>query len=98
MPDRIPTPFVPKFGLRHHLERADQAPAIGPLPQFEIQYHAALTDQACPDDPTICGNLPVIVAANVATDLDQFDSALHFDNCTFALGAQRIDELWQLIE
>ena len=40
----------------------------------------------------------MIVAANVATDLDQFDSVLHFDNCTFALGAQRIADLWQLIE
>jgi hypothetical protein len=88
-----PTPTVPRFGLRHRLEHSEQ-----PLPQFDIQYHAALTEDACPDDPTIRDNLAVIVAANVATDLDQFDSALHFDNCAFAPGAQRIDELWQLIE
>jgi len=68
------------------------------VPQFQIQYHAALTEQACPDDPTIRANLPTIVAANVATDLNQFESALHFDNCTFDLGVQRIDDLWQLIE
>jgi hypothetical protein len=85
---------VPRFGLRHRLEHGMQRG----LPQFEIKYHAALTEQACPEDPTIRENLQVIVAANVATDLDQFDSALHFDNCAFAPGAQRIDGLWQLIE
>jgi hypothetical protein len=98
MPERIPTPFVPNFGLRHRLAHPDQASAGRSLPQFEIQCHAALTERACPDDPTVRDNLWVIVAANVATDLDQFDSALHFDNCAFALGAQRIDELWQLID
>jgi hypothetical protein len=98
MPDHTSMPTVPRFGLRHQLERADQPAHAQPLPQFEIQYHAALTEQACPDDPTIKDNLSVIVAANVATDLDQFDSVLHFDNCTFALGAQRIADLWQLIE
>ena len=68
-----------------------------PLPQFEIKYHVALTEQACPNDPTIKDNLSVIVAANVATDLDQFDSTLHFDNCAFLPGSQRIADLWQLI-
>lgn len=93
-----PTPFVPKFGLRERLEEADRPPSSEPLPQFEIEYHAALTEAACPDDPTIRANLFTIVAANVATDLDQFDSTLHFDNCTFALGAKRIADLWGLIE
>jgi hypothetical protein len=93
-----PTPFVPKFGLRERLEHADRPTSKEPLPQFEIQYHAALTEQACPDDPTIRANLWTIVAANIATDLDQFDSTLHFDNCTFALGAKRIADLWQLIQ
>jgi hypothetical protein len=96
--DFMPTPFVPKFGLRERLDQAGRPTSEEPLPQFEIQYHAALTEQACPDDPTIGENLSLIVAANVATDLDQFDSTLHFDNCTFALGAQRIADLWQLIE
>jgi hypothetical protein len=68
------------------------------IPQFQLGYHAALTEQACPDDPTIRDHLTTIVAANLATDLNQFESALHFDNCTFALGAQRIHDLWQLIE
>jgi hypothetical protein len=93
----VPTPAVPRFGLKHRLEHPDRPPGSRPLPKFEIQYHAALTEQACPDDPTIRDNLSVIVAANVATDLDQFDSALHFDNCAFAPGAQRIDALRQLI-
>jgi hypothetical protein len=68
------------------------------VPQFRLEYHRALTEDACPDNPTIRANLSVIVAANLATDLNQFESALHFDNCTFALGVQRIDDLWQLIE
>ena len=98
MPDDIPTPFIPTFGLRERLELGNQAPTTRPLPQFELQYHAALTEQACPDDPTIRANLWMIVAANLATDSDQFNSELHFDNCTFALGAQRIVDLWKLIE
>jgi hypothetical protein len=98
MTEVMPTPFVPKFGLRERLDQADRPTSKEPLPQFAIQYHADLTDKACPDDPTIRENLSLIVAANVATDLDQFDSTLHFDNCTFALGAKRIADLWQLIE
>jgi hypothetical protein len=98
MADRIPTPFVPRLLMREDLERTKQAQTTRPLPQFEPQYHAALTQKACPDDPTIQSNLWRIVAANIWTDSDQFNSVLHFDNCTFALGVQRIDELWQLIE
>ena len=97
MPESIPTPVVPRFGLRQRLARAEQPPSSQPLPQFEIKYHVALTEQACPNDPTIKDNLSVIVAANVATDLDQFDSTLHFDNCAFLPGSQRIADLWQLI-
>lgn len=67
------------------------------VPQFQLQYHAELTEHACPDDPTIRPHLTTIVAANLATDLNQFESQLHFDNCTFALGVQRIDDLWGLI-
>ncbi len=68
------------------------------VPQFQLQYHAALTEQAASNDPTIQANLATIVAANLATDLNQFESALHFDNCTFDLGVQRINDLWQLIK
>ncbi len=97
MAESIPTPAVPRFGLRQQLEFADRAPGPQRV-MFEIKYHAAMTEQACPEDPTIKDNLSVIVAANVATDLDQFDSALHFDNCAFPPGAQRVADLWQLIE
>src|SRR5438034_11648266 len=98
MTDVMPTPFVPNFGLRERLEQADRPTSTEPLPQFEIKYHVALTKQACPDDPIIRDNLDTIIAANVATDLDQFDSTLHFDNCVFALGATRIANLTQLIK
>lgn len=67
--------------------------------QFRIDYHAALTEAACPATPKISRfDLITIVAANVATDLDQLDSALHFDNCCFALGVEGIRNLWQVIE
>lgn len=88
-----PTSYVPRF-QRFTTER----PPTPFVPQFQLQYHAALTRDACPDNPTIQENLVTIVAANLATDLNQFESALHFDNCTFELGVERIDGLWQLIE
>ncbi|HWD09062.1 MAG TPA: hypothetical protein VHA57_08210, partial [Actinomycetota bacterium] len=68
------------------------------IPMFRVDFHADMTIQACPDDPRIKDNLPIIVAANVATDLNQFESALHFDNCCFDLGVQRINDLWTFIE
>lgn len=67
------------------------------LPQFNVDYHAQLTEEACPDDPEIRDHLGTIVFANVSTDLNQFDSALHFDNCAFGPGVERIDRLWELI-
>lgn len=97
MLERVPTPFVPSFDVRHRLEQPAEGGSRAAAPQFEIKYHAALTEQACPDVARIKDELSVIVAANVATDLDQFDSALHFDNCAFGPGVQRIDDLWQLI-
>ncbi|MGN6815755.1 MAG: hypothetical protein ACTHK3_06685 [Solirubrobacterales bacterium] len=98
MTETISSPFVPRFGLRQRLEGSGQATGGRPLPQFDIEYHAAITEEACPEDPTLKEHLRSIVAANVATDLDQFDSALHFDNCAFPPGVQRIANLWQLIE
>jgi hypothetical protein len=95
--ERVPTPFVPRFDVRHRVQQAAENAAGAPAPQFDIKYHAALTEQACPDDPPVKDELSVIVAANAATDLDQFDSALHFDNCAFGPGIERIDDLWQLI-
>lgn len=98
MADGIPTPFVPNLELRPRLEHAGDGPSHLPLPEFKIEYHVALTEQACPDEPRIKDELYVIVAANVATDLDQFHSALHFDNCAFEIGVERINNLWQLID
>jgi hypothetical protein len=64
---------------------------------FNLDYHAALTTAACPDDPKIKDELDVIVAANLATDANQFNSAWHFDNCAFGPGTERIEDLWGLI-
>jgi hypothetical protein len=66
-------------------------------PRFNVNYHHEITERACP--PTISkDNLNKILAANAAIDLDQFHSEVHFDNCTFDLGVERIDNLWQLIQ
>lgn len=93
MAERSSPPSVPRLH-RHPTDR----PSAPFVPQFQIQYHAALTVDASPDNPTIQDNLLAIVAANLATDLNQFESALHFDNCTFALGVERIDNLWEIVE
>lgn len=93
MIDHSATPFVPQF--QRYI--ADRSPTPF-VPQFALQYHAALTNQACPENSTIKANLMAIVAANLATDLNQYGSELHFDNCAFALGVERINNLWQLIE
>jgi hypothetical protein len=64
-------------------------------PQFAINYHASMTYSACPEDSKISqADLVMIVASNVMTDMNQFESALHFDNCCFSLGVQRINDLW----
>ena len=98
MHENAPTPFIPHFGLRQRLARDGKPAGDKAMPQFEVEYHAAIVKQACPQDPTIEAGLAMIVAANVATDLDQFHSELHFDNCAFGPGVQRIRSLWQLIE
>jgi hypothetical protein len=40
----------------------------------------------------------LLLEANVETDAVQSVSVLHFDNCTFAYGATRINELWERLE
>jgi hypothetical protein len=93
MDNRPPTPFMPRFQ-----RYMDDRPPTPFVPRFQLQYHADLTNQACPENSTIKANLQAIVAANLATDLNQYESALHFDNCTFELGVERISNLWELIE
>lgn len=78
------------------MTRTDQNPNPNRL-YFNLDYHAALTKTACPEDPKIKDQLEVIVAANLATDGNQFNSAWHFDNCAFGPGVDRIQDLWDLI-
>jgi hypothetical protein len=93
MTNHPPFSSIPRF----HRYPADHSPGLF-VPRFQLQYHAALTNQACPENSTIKTHLQEIVAANLATDLNQYESALHFDNCTFDLAVERINNLWQLIE
>jgi hypothetical protein len=65
--------------------------------QFEIGYHAELTKQAnggVLDD----SELGLVVAANMAQDLWQGSSYIHFDNCDFSGGVDHIAAQWSLIE
>lgn len=67
-------------------------------PQFSLGIHAQLTQEACPDDPQIRDHLETIIRSNQATDLDQFHSAFHFDNCAFGPGVERIQSIWGMIQ
>lgn len=70
MSERPPASYVPRF-QRFVTER----PSAPFVPQFQLQYHATLTYDACPENSTIQEQLLTIVAANLATDLNQFESA-----------------------
>jgi len=65
---------------------------------MELQYHRQLLLEGAPSGFSQGTLNYVIVPANLSVDLDQFDSALHFDNCTFALGSQVIQDHWTQIE
>lgn len=68
-----------------------------PMPRFKPQYHASITEQA--NDGVLDGDqLNVVVSANVAVDLNQFDSCLHFDNCAFDCSVEAINRRWALID
>ncbi len=68
-----------------------------PHPEFTIDRHAEITERANRgylDDE----RLGQVVLANILQDLDQFESKIHFDNCTFPQGAGYIAQQWQGIE
>jgi hypothetical protein len=67
------------------------------MPRFNFNYHAEIAIAAAPDgfDPD---SLKAIVTADMLVDLDQTQSALHFDNCAFAPGVARIQSMWALIK
>ncbi|EFC80458.1 hypothetical protein [Parafrankia sp. EUN1f] len=98
MSTRVSTPFTPRPSLRSLLAKTQSvAPSETPV-QFQINYHAAITRDSCADGSIGASDLSIIILANMATDLDQFDSAVHFDNCAFKPGVERVSELWRLIE
>jgi hypothetical protein len=63
---------------------------------MDLKYHEQLTVTAAPSSLSST-TIAVIVSANLAVDLNQFDSALHFDNCAFAPGLEHIDAKWTAI-
>jgi hypothetical protein len=61
-------------------------------------YHATLLRRAAPNGFSRGALLFRVIPANIAVDLNQKDKRLHFDNCTFSAGVERIGELWSRIE
>lgn len=64
---------------------------------FALPRHRDLTTDVC------SGKMPdteaaAVVAANLSQDLNQFDSALHFDNCAFAEGADKYRFWWGVVK
>lgn len=65
--------------------------------KFNIGYHAELTEQAN-DGVLDQQQLGYVVAANVAQDLHQTMSFIHFDNCDFPGGIEHIAAQWAVID
>lgn len=65
--------------------------------QFEIGYHAALTEQAN-GGLLDAEQLAYVVAANMAQDLLQTSSFVHFDNCDFPGGIDHVAAEWAIID
>jgi hypothetical protein len=61
-------------------------------------YHATLLRRAAPAGFSRSTLLLHIIPANLAVDLNQKDDRLHFDNSSFAAGAEHIEALWARIE
>ena len=65
--------------------------------QFNIGYHASLTEEAN-DGVLDDQQLGYVVAANIAQDLLQSQSCVHFDNCDFPGAIAHIAAEWAIIE
>ncbi|WP_269585592.1 hypothetical protein [Roseibium sp. Sym1] len=65
--------------------------------EFEIGYHGEITELA---NGTLLDSqqLGIVVAANIAQDLFQTKSFIHFDNCDFPGGIGHIDDEWNAID
>ena len=69
-------------------------------PEFQLGVHAQITmDANAALSPGLDeGQLQRVVLSNMWVDHDQFNSCLHFDNCAFDCGVQRIASQWTLID
>ncbi|MBZ8135075.1 hypothetical protein [Afifella sp. IM 167] len=64
---------------------------------FDLGYHGDLTE-AANDDILDQQQLGFVVAANIAQDLLQTQSCVHFDNCDFPGGISHIADEWNVID
>lgn len=65
--------------------------------QFDIGYHSALTE-AGNDGVLDTTQLAYVIAANIAQDLLQTQSKVHFDNCDFPGGVEHLAAEWNVID
>jgi len=66
-------------------------------PQFDIGFHGDLTE-AANDGVLDQQQLGLVVAANIAQDLFQTQSCVHFDNCDFPGGVSHLADEWNVID
>ncbi|MGB8703130.1 MAG: HET-C-related protein [Thermosynechococcaceae cyanobacterium] len=66
-------------------------------PEFSLDYHAELTTKAA-SDVLSESQLKIVIFYNLAQDVRQWESEVHFDNCAFTEGAKHIRDEWAKIE
>lgn len=66
-------------------------------PEFSLDCHAELTTKAASDILSE-SQLKIVIFYNLAQDVRQWESEIHFDNCAFAEGAKHIRDEWAKIE
>jgi hypothetical protein len=60
-----------------------------PQVEFSLDVHSQLTTEAARGVLSE-SQLRIVITYNLAQDLRQWESEVHFDNCAFAEGAQHI--------
>jgi hypothetical protein len=68
-----------------------------PQVEFSLDVHSQLTTEAARGVLSE-SQLRIVITYNLAQDLRQWESEVHFDNCAFAEGAQHIRDEWAKIE
>ncbi len=66
-------------------------------PKFALKRHILITQSATTEILTN-EEIQLVVSANLAQDIRQFESRVHFDNCAFKEGSLYIEKQWEMID